>query len=263
MFQPSLFVNRCMPMLDRSSPVAWAIMSLILAFAAACTPAIAEAAEGERERWTIWMSPQAAGMWPLSDYQPPGPEPAWGAAGHIVLQPSRSSFGLRFAIGFTKTQVEPESVQVIWGQPIFSITTPLSSLKAGNDLRWAAAGFQWDPRPQRSSAYVYAVFGVMYVSPVGTARVPTTTGCIDCRIELPGLAGSSIVPMFASGVGSRVLLGENKNLGITGEVEYLHAGAVDQVGPAGVEGLFPDTHFAIRHGAIGAISARLGLSVRR
>ncbi len=246
------------------SRFAWVIRFLIVVVEIACIQATANAAEGERERWTIWMSPQGSGMWPVGDYQAPGTAPALGAAGHIVLQPPRGAFGLRFALGLTKNHVEPESVMVDWGRPVLSYTTTLSSLKAGNDLRWLAGGVQWDPRPRRSSVYTFAAIGIMSVKPTGTATVPSrTVGCIDCRFELPGLPGSSIVPLFAAGLGSRVLIGESQSIGITAEIEFLHAGAVDQVGPTGVEGAYPDTHYSIRHGAIDAISARLGLSVKR
>jgi hypothetical protein len=136
----------------------------------------------------------------------------------------------------------------------FLTSVQYADVETGTNLLWVMGGAQWDPRPRDTSIYLYTTIGVVHVAPQGFA-----SGQLAVTEPPPGLPPSSNRFAYSAGVGSRFVFGKSNLIAISAEVEYRRAEATDYVGRPGIDGVFPNNHFSVRHGAVETTTARIGV----
>jgi hypothetical protein len=232
-----------------SSSALFAALAIAATMSWLPAPARADEASPDSTGAAIWWGVTEDLSWPLGNFDPPGDTPQLGLGGHLSFQPRYSPYGVRLEFGTASSEISIDNVPVEF-LPGF---TSNETVRAGNDLWWLLIGAQWDPRPRDTSVYAFASLGALHVSPQGVAGS-------DVHPVVPGLPPSSYVYAYDVGAGSRLVTG--KRFGLNAEIEYLHGGAADYVGSAGVEGSNP-TRYASRNSSIGLFIVRLGVVWRR
>ncbi len=221
---------------------------------AAPAPLPVTAQPQESTEGTVWMSSQFLLSWPTGEFQPPSSERGLGFGFVLTYVRPRGSLHPRFEFGTATHESSVDSILVnnpngIWVDDL--------NVDTGSSLMWAMIGVQWNPLPVSSLLYLYAMGGLGRISP--TEKLGDGYPLIEA--DVPGLPPSEDGFAWSAGIGTRLRVPGTKRWAITGEFDYRRLGAVDYVGPPGVEGDYPNSHFVVVHGPVETWTGRLGLAI--
>ena len=206
-------------------------------------------------RWSLAVAPELATAWPSGGFGAPPAEPLFHLAGRALLRCGDAPLALRLDGGGATLRTRVPGVEVAWPTPAFRTT--LAPVRAGTDLWWLAAGAQWEPDAAAGGPYAFMTAGVTRVRPSGDARVGS-----DVSFDLPGLPGDTTTWRLAAGAGLAIPLDAEARGAFVCELEYARGGDVDYVAARGVDGGYPDAHYAARRARLALIGLRFGVSAK-
>ena len=206
-------------------------------------------------RWSLRITPQAVVAWPSGAFGAPPADPAVHLGGFVLVRRRDSPLALRLDAGGATLRTDVSGVEVVWPTP--GEQTSLQSLETGVDMDWLAGGIQWCAPEPGGGPYAFATAGAARVHPVGDAEVAP-----GATVDLPGLPARSTTWRIAAGAGLHFPLDREARGALVGELEYAYGGAFDFVAARGVDGAFPDTHYAASRARLALLTVRFGLQAR-
>lgn len=220
-------------------------------FAALSFPALAGAGSA---RWSLAVAPQAVIVWPSGGFGAPPADPLLHLAGRALLRRGDSPLALRIEGGGARLRTRVAGVEVAWPTPAFRST--LRPVRAGDDLAWLAGGVQWGPASPDGGLYAFATGGAARVRPAGAAEVGP-----DVSFDLAGLPASTTTWRLAAGGGLAIPLGTRQHAAFVSEVEYARGGDVDSITMRGVDGAYPDPHYASARSRLALLQLHFGVEL--
>lgn len=211
-------------------------------------------AAAEGARWSLAVAPQVAIAWPSGGFGAPPADPLLHLAGRALLRRGDSPLALRIEGGGARLRTSVAGVEVAWPTPAFRST--LRPVRAGDDLAWLAGGLQWGPGSPGGGLYAFATGGAVRVRPAGMAEVGP-----DVSFDLGGLPASTTTWCLAAGGGLAIPLDARDRAAFVSEVEYSRGGDADFVAARGVDGAFPDAHYAAARSRFALVLLRFGLEL--